>query len=41
MQVLAKEAVRPAKTEHRVDLDFAPGSIEGLEEMLGTFMRAT
>jgi hypothetical protein len=36
MQVVAKEAVRRAQAEHRVVLDFAPASIEGLEEMLGS-----
>jgi hypothetical protein len=36
MQVVAKEAVRRAKAEHRVVLDFAPISIERLEEMLGS-----
>jgi hypothetical protein len=36
MQVVAKEAVRRAKSEYRVHLDFAPGSIERLEAMLGS-----
>jgi hypothetical protein len=36
MQVVAKEAVRRAKTEHRVDLDFEPASIERFEAMLGS-----
>lgn len=35
MQVVAKEAVRRAKSEHKVNLDFSPNSIETLEEMLG------
>jgi len=35
MQVVAKEAVKRAKREHSVDLDFSPDSIERLEEMLG------
>lgn len=35
MQVVAKEAARRARTEHKVELDFSPGSIERLEEMLG------
>jgi len=35
MQVVAKEAVRRAKTEYRVDLNFAPSSVERLETMLG------
>ena len=34
MQVVAKEAVRRARAEHQVDLDFAPDSIERLEGML-------
>jgi hypothetical protein len=36
MQVVAKEAVRRAKSEHGVDLDFGPASIERLEAMLGS-----
>jgi hypothetical protein len=36
MQVVAKEAVRRAKFEHGVDLDFGPASIERLEVMLGS-----
>ena len=35
MQVVAKEAVRRAQAEHRVDLNFAPDSVERLETMLG------
>ncbi len=40
MQVVAKEAVRRAKTEHRVDLNFAPDSVERLETMLGNIHEA-
>jgi hypothetical protein len=36
MQVVAKEAVRRAKSEHRIYLDFSPSSIERIEEMLGS-----
>ena len=35
MQVVAKEAVRRARAEHGVHLDFEPDSIEHLEDMLG------
>jgi hypothetical protein len=36
MRVVAKETVRRAKAEHRVDLKFTPDSIERVEAMLGT-----
>jgi hypothetical protein len=36
MQVVAKEAVRRAKSQHGVNLDFGPASIERLEGMLGS-----
>ena len=40
MQVVAKGAVRRAKTEYRVDLNFAPDSVERLETMLGNIHEA-
>jgi hypothetical protein len=35
MQVVAKEAVKRAKAQHKVDLDFSSASIDRVEEMLG------
>ena len=34
MQVIAKEAVKKAWEDHKVDLDYTPDSIERLDEML-------
>jgi hypothetical protein len=34
MQVVAKEAVKRAKAQYKVDLDFSPASIDRIEEML-------
>jgi hypothetical protein len=35
MQVVAKEAVKRAKAQYKVDLDFSSSSIDRIEEMLG------
>jgi hypothetical protein len=35
MQAVAAGAVQRARSEHKIDLDYSPGSIERLENMLG------
>jgi hypothetical protein len=40
MQVVAKEAVRRAKTDYGVELDYSPDSIERLDAMLETIHQA-